>query len=326
MRMIIFVACLWLATPPLWGKIVFDSRRSGNHRSINEIYTMNSDGSNLTQLTFTKNNTNPAWSPNGKQIVFQSKRDGNWEIYVMDADGTNQRRLTHHPGFDYDPDWSPDGFQIAFDSNRNAKKDEEKAEIYVMDADGGNVKQVTDVGLAARPRWSPDGQWILFQAHVKGIVNQGRQIYAIRPDGTDLWQVSNPRGRTWRIAGGWSPDGKKILYIEKINNNDGTPVIATRHPTPKRQRVLKRVQVKIPLKDRIDFSFSADGKSLLFAAKRHDDHDWDIYRFRLADRQLIQLTNNQGSDNSQPREWNPRLSVSPQELTSTLWGEIKTTR
>ena len=106
MRIVILVACLWLATPPLWGKIVFYSNRDANY----EIYTMNTDGSNQTRLTFNQaGDFAPAWSPNGRQIVFASFREDehladidldeyNAEIYVMDTDGSNQRQLTHHHG------------------------------------------------------------------------------------------------------------------------------------------------------------------------------------------------------------------------------------
>ena len=65
-------------------------------------------------------------------------------------------------------------------------------------------------------------------------------------------------------------------------------------------------------------AFSADGKAILFAGKRNDDLDWNIYRFRLADRKLTQLTDSPGDDLA-PQEWNLPLSVSPQELIPTLW-------
>ena len=93
MRIAILVACLWLATSPLWGKIVFYPFRDGQ----TEIYTMDSDGANQTRLTFNEaSDAAPAWSPNGRQIAFHSYRDDNKnahrgernvEIYVMDADG-----------------------------------------------------------------------------------------------------------------------------------------------------------------------------------------------------------------------------------------------
>ena len=73
------------------------------------------------------------------RIAFRSDRDWHWEIYVMDADGGNQRNLTNNPGEDKDPSWSPDGKRIVFVSIRGGNMD-----IYVMDADGGNVLNLTN--------------------------------------------------------------------------------------------------------------------------------------------------------------------------------------
>ena len=201
MRIVILMACLWLATPPLWGKTVFYFDRDANY----EIYTMNADGSNQTRLAFNQaGDFAPAWSPNGRQIVFASFRDDEHlaEIYVMDTDGSNQRRLTHPHGWDGDPDWSPDGSQIAFNSDRNSGRAD--LNIFVMDADGGNVRQVTDTLVAQRPKWSPDGEWILFMED---------DVFAIRPDGTALWRVSEPKPDTGSYLGGWSAGGKDNRYI-----------------------------------------------------------------------------------------------------------------
>ena len=77
----------------------------------------------------------------GKRIAFSSKRDGHWEIYVMNADGHNQRNLTNHPDGDWHPVWSPDGKRIAFVSNRT--KDLNR-DIYVMHADGSNPRNLTN--------------------------------------------------------------------------------------------------------------------------------------------------------------------------------------
>ncbi len=83
----------------------------------------------------------PAWSPDGKQIAFASGRDGDSEIFVMDADGTNVRQLTTINASDVYPAWSPDGKQIAFRSSRYGG-----FEIFVMDADGSNVVSTTQRG------------------------------------------------------------------------------------------------------------------------------------------------------------------------------------
>jgi Tol biopolymer transport system component len=95
----------------------------------------------------------PRWSPNGSRIAFISNREGgdNWEIYVMDADGSSQQRLTHSEGVDGIPTWSPDGARIAFESNRDGNKD-----IYVMDADAANVRRLTDSTASdMSPAWRP---------------------------------------------------------------------------------------------------------------------------------------------------------------------------
>lgn len=316
MRLALLVACFWLATSPLLGKIVFYSKRDGN----TEIYTMNSDGTNQRRLTFNEASDGlGSWSPNGRQIVFDSERDGNWEVYVMNADGTNQHRLTHHPRVDADPDWSPDGSQIAFLSAQNGGPDH-KFNIFVMDTDGGNVRQVTDSFFAQRPRWSPDGEWILFM--------EG-DIFAIRPDGTDRWQVSAPHPEASVSLGGWSPDGTQILYVEALNSNvnNAVPIIATL--APNRREVINWNRVELPRMALHSVTFSADGKSILFSGARNfagaEDKPgiWNIYRFGLIDKQLTSLTDNQGY-NAGPREWNRSLSVPRQQrLLPQMWGEVK---
>ena len=321
MRTLILVACLWSVTSPLWGKIVFHSNRDGNW----EIYTMNSDGTNQTRLTFNEvSDGYPAWSTNGRQIVFHTRRHGEAsDIYVMDADGNNQRRLTHIPNLINEiPNWSPDGQRIAF----QRYEDDDQNHIYnifVMDADGGNVKRLTNFWRAVDPKWSPDGQWILFEGSaIRPDGTTTRDIFAIRPDGTDLWQIAETIPDTWRTLGGWAPDGKQILYEENDIAIQSTPVIATLHPS-KPQQFFKHVPVKMPPMLFYNLCFSADGKSILFSSDQ--DGNWNIYRLGLVDKQLTQLTDSPGDDEA-PQAWNPRLSVLPQELTPTLWGEIKITR
>jgi TolB protein len=94
----------------------------------------------------------PAWSPDGTKIAFMTNRDGNQEIYVMDANGSNPRRITRHPGIDATPTWSPAGNQIAFTSDRSGSP-----QIYIVDSDGlGQPQRITtDESWADRATWSP---------------------------------------------------------------------------------------------------------------------------------------------------------------------------
>ena len=326
MRVIILVASLWLVTSPLWGKIVFYSQRDGNE----EIYTMDTDGRNQTRLTFNgMRDSDPVWSPNGRQIAFRSTRDGNSEVYVMDADGHNRRNLTQHPASDGRPAWSPDGNQIVFGRFPTDGAADATFDLYLMDADGNNVKQLTHMRgehweLASRPSWSPDGEWILFEGDiVEGNLEQGRQIYAMRPDGTKRWQVSEPVPGVFMFSGRWSPDGRQIVYYANVglnvNNIESFVVIATLDPIGG-AKVIKRERVPLPKMPFHSPSFGADGKSILFSGKK--DLHWNIYRFGLVNKQLIQLTDNPRED-SAPQEWNPRLPVSPRGLDPKRWGEIK---
>ena len=103
------------------------------------IYVVKADGSRLRNLTPKPvgDYADPAWSPDGRKIAFVSKRDGNSEVYVMNANGKGQRNLTRNPAFDADPAWSPDGRKIAFASNRDGNYG-----VYVMNADGSGQQRL----------------------------------------------------------------------------------------------------------------------------------------------------------------------------------------
>jgi Tol biopolymer transport system component len=162
---------------PDGNQIVFASFRDNDNE---EIYKMNADGSGQTRLTndtrqdghdTSRNDTAPAWSPDGNQIVFQSKGEptetGNvYEIYKMNADGSGETRLTANPTapsfngiFDFAPDWSPDGKQIVFQSNRTMNSGLfRNDEIYVMNADGSDQRNLTNTVIFEMdrdPDWQP---------------------------------------------------------------------------------------------------------------------------------------------------------------------------
>ncbi len=115
---------------------------------------MDPDGENVRRLTGDGANLDPAWSPDAKRIVFHSDRDGNEEIYAMNADGDGETRLTANGERDRNPTWSPDGSKIAFESNRDGN-----LEIYVMNADGSGVTRLTsnDATDSDAPA-APDGR------------------------------------------------------------------------------------------------------------------------------------------------------------------------
>jgi Tol biopolymer transport system component len=146
-------------------------------------------------------------------LAFVSERDGNSEIYIINADGTGLLRLTDSPGFDGDPAWSPDGQRIAFASDRGGTSDRD---IYVMDADGSNLVRRTDRGSSGTPAWSPDGEKIVFSSLRDGQV--GLYVMIVDGDWANPTAVGHARGANIHPA--WSPDGKRIAFVSDYRAYD----------------------------------------------------------------------------------------------------------
>ena len=219
---------------PSWSpdgkRIAFSSDRDwdkGDHNS--EIYVMDADGRNPQNLTNDLNaDYSPSWYPDGKRIVFSSRRDGHFEnefgiteeIYVMDADGGNQQRLTENRKNDWHPSWSPDGKRIAFAADRKGRF--ENFEIYVMDADGGNQQRLTENRVYDySPSWSPDGKRIAFTSERDG----NSEIYVMDADGGNQRNLTNNRhsdfGPAWfNSPFSVSPAGKKFTMWGRLKQGD----------------------------------------------------------------------------------------------------------
>ena len=165
------------------------------------------------------NGIDPAWSPDGTEIAFSSNRSGDYELYVMDADGSDVRRLTNSTGPDWQPTWAPDGTQLAFVSTRGG----DQGRIWRVAATGGAPVFVAGPppdhgGDLATPRWSPDGTTIAYAA--------GAQILTVPVMGgtpSELTRSSANQGLDWQAtsgtagvcggAPGESPDNSPLALI-----------------------------------------------------------------------------------------------------------------
>jgi len=185
------------------GRIVFVSTAGGDA----QIYSVRPDGSALKALTTGPGeNTQPAWSPDGRRIAFTSMRDGNMEIYVMDADGGHVRRLTEHPLADNAPEWSPDGRTIAFRSYRDRH-----ANVYLIDVDSGTLQRLTDTPIdKGPPHWAPDGQRVV---HTEiGTLSSSHVMLVSRRDPQRRDLTSKVSGKSKNVQPSWSPDGLRLAY------------------------------------------------------------------------------------------------------------------
>ena len=187
---------------PSWSpdgkRIVFSSTRDmvrGEAAHNIEIYVMDADGGNAQRLTNNlTEDQHPSWSPDGKRIAFSARRDGHfenelgitYEIYVIDADGGNEQRLTENRNNDWNPSWSPDGKRIAFMADR--KGDVVNWDVYVIDADGGNQQNLTENRVYdSSPSWSPDGKRIAFFS----FRDKNTEIYVMDADGGNQQNLTN---------------------------------------------------------------------------------------------------------------------------------------
>ncbi len=223
---------------PSWSpdgkRIAFSSLRRDKDGNLGhfDIYVMDADGGNPRRLTENPHGArSPSWSPDGGRIVFSTRRDGHFrtkfgitsEIYVMDADGQGEQRLTENRQNDSYPVWSPDGERIAFASDR--KGDLENYEIYVIDADGGNQQQLTNHrGDDGSPSWSPDGEQIAFHS-LRGEQFRNAEIYVMDADGGGLQNLTNhpvsDAGPAWLNSPfSVSPAGKKFTIWGQLKQVD----------------------------------------------------------------------------------------------------------
>jgi TolB protein len=139
------------AVSPDGRTMAFTALPSGGIRP--DIYLMDADGSDLRQFTPEVPDEAPAWSPDGERLALHRFTDNGYDLFVINADGSDQVQVTSDPANEADPAWSPDGERIAFESNREGGP---TSDIFVMFADGSGVLRLTHhPGDEEDPEWVP---------------------------------------------------------------------------------------------------------------------------------------------------------------------------
>jgi len=203
------------------GRIAFVSAGDAD----SDIFIMDSDGTDQERLTDNDwPDSYPTWSPDGMKLAFSTIRETNEEfgatsdqIYVMDSDGSDQKRLSKDGVWGFWPRWSPDGLKIAFLSIRDGERD-----LYVVNSDGSHETRLTnDPSDESSPNWSPNSKQITFA--------RDGEIYVINVDSKSEVNLTNSQYDDSSPA--WSPDGTKILFVSSrgqsdsnvyLMNNDGS--------------------------------------------------------------------------------------------------------
>jgi Tol biopolymer transport system component len=234
-----------------------------------------------TEVPATAAATAPAAAGSSEGLIaFVSTRAGNGEIYVMNADGSDVRRLTNYRLWDGYPTWSPDGKQIAYYSYL---KDKEWV-IKAMDADGSNQRQLTDNGICdGAPHWSPDGTRIGYSSDADCTAKH-REIYVMNADGSS--QVNLTDHDADDMGSSWSPDSQHIVFS---SDRDGDYEIYLMDATGGNERQLTENDDEDMMA-----AWSPDGTRIAFVSDR-DGND-EIYLMDISGNDVQRLTDHPSAD------------------------------
>ncbi len=230
----------------------------------------------------------------GGVIAFASRESSDWQIYMINADGSGKLRVTVGIKGGYEPNWSPDGNRIIF----------QYSGLKIADIAAGGISRIPLSVVSnnlpneylVKPAWSPDGEWIAF------LNENGTRgdIYLIRPDGTGMVRLtdSNDISRDGNLV--WSPDGKQLAYSAYRTGNIEIYVMDVEVALQGGAASQQMTDSLPPVRNLVT-SWSPDGSRLAFSSDR--DGNTELYLMNVDGSNIVRLTNNPASD-TEP-DWSP---------------------
>ena len=266
--------------------LAFVSSRDGDYA----LFEMNADGEGQSRLTESDSDPSdpaglffqvePSWSPDGSRIAFASQRSGNFDIYVMNADGTETRKVTSTKGNDSHPTWSSFGSDPRVRAGRRR--------VHHERGRGPDVTRISDPLVEeSDPAWSPDGTWIAYVRRTPGT--PVREIWLMRPNGSQRHAVTSQGARAFTPA--WSPDSSRIVF----SSNADSDVYAL-FAVGADGKGLRSVAPTVG--DNFEPSWSPDGSKIAY------QEDGAIFTVELGGGEVERLTDSANNDSSPV--WNPQ--------------------
>jgi TolB protein len=218
------------------------------------IYVYDLVTKELTRLTHDHGiHFDPSLSPDGLRIAFRSRiGDEDYEIRVVNVDGSGMRNLTDNPAMDYAPAWSPDGKRIAFASERRFGM----PHVWIMDADGSNARVLTRAFSGEYPSWSPDGKRIAYATNAHGT-DTGFEIVVVRADGKHARRLTHNLANDMGPV--WSPNGRWIAFESTRASKRLLNDVYVMRPDGRHIRRVTRGGGELP-------AWSTDGRWIAYAA------------------------------------------------------------
>ena len=294
-------------------KILFSSSRNGN----SDIYVMDDDGSNITQITEKPfSGWRPRWSPNGKKIAFIRDTTPfdlprNPNVFLMNPDGTNAQQLTDYDGYIGDFCLSPDGKKVLLS----------KATIgmILIDLDSGERQEIIRSHVLQFD-WSPDGKQIVYVNDDHWFDEKNLWLVDANGDNQRAWTQPDPeKGALNRLHPRWSPDGKQMLYTES-DWNAGISRYIIRNMDDDNTQILEIPDNWAPF----SVDWMDENRFVLFSAYDFNKREErplvaEIYKYDISSGEITQLTNGSHA------RWvsDDVLSVSPAGKHPVRWGQLK---